>query len=219
MTTTKKDYLNPMRAFGRSRKQGTSLQESLNFNLALLSVFKLFLAFCFFLLLYLLVPTYTTFIRAPSYQNFHYFNISFYKHLTILCCLSFAGPYYYSSYTCSQPVTGCTALLLTALWVQPCHTTTFSSFSSVCLLSSSSLVGPLPCSSSTLPHINTNIHPSKQTPSCIHNFHCMFRALNNSSYFTHRYTTSLWGYPTQSRSHPPCKPPHLHPQHSLHAHP
>ena len=40
------------------------------------------------------------------------------------------------------------------------------------LLTSRSLVGPLPCSSSTLPHINTNIPSSKQTPSCIHNFHC-----------------------------------------------
>ena len=36
-----------------------------------------FLAFRFFLLLYLLVPTYTIFICAPSCQNFHYFNISF----------------------------------------------------------------------------------------------------------------------------------------------
>ena len=36
-----------------------------------------FLAFRFFLLLYLLVPTYTTFILEPSCQNFHYFNISF----------------------------------------------------------------------------------------------------------------------------------------------
>ena len=35
------------------------------------TVFKLFLVFRFFLLLYLLVPTYATFIRTPSYQNFH----------------------------------------------------------------------------------------------------------------------------------------------------
>ena len=42
----------------------------------------------------------------------------------------------------------------------------------------------MPCSSSTLPHINTNIHPSKQTPSCIHNFYCTLTALTNSSFFT-----------------------------------
>ena len=86
------------------------------------------------------------------------------------------------------------------------------------LLPSSSLVGPLPCSSSTQPHINTNIHPSKQTPFCVHNFHCTFTELTNSSFFTHHHTASLWGNPTQSRSHPPCKPHHLHPQYSLHAH-
>ena len=87
------------------------------------------------------------------------------------------------------------------------------------LLSSSSLVGPLPCSSSTLPHINTNIHPSKQTPSCIHHVHCTFTAFSNSSFFIHCHPASLWGYPTQSRSHSPFKPPHLHPQYSFHAHP
>ena len=81
------------------------------------------------------------------------------------------------------------------------------------LLPSSSLVSPLPCSSSTLPHVNTNIHSSKQTPSCIHNFHCTFTELTNSSFFTHRHTAYLWGCPTQSRSHPPCNTPHLHPQH------
>ena len=52
------------------------------FYLVLLSVFKTFFsislfAFRFFLLLYLLVPTYTTFIREPSYQNFHYSNFHF----------------------------------------------------------------------------------------------------------------------------------------------
>ena len=98
----------------------TGKQESRNFNLTLLSVFKLFFTFRFFLLLYLLVRTCTTFIRAPSCQNFHYFSISFDNPLTTLCCLSFTGPYYRSSYTCSQPATGYTALLLTALWVQPC---------------------------------------------------------------------------------------------------
>ena len=51
------------------------------------SVFKLFLTFRFFLLLYLLVRTYATFIRAPSYQNFHYFSILFDNYLTTLCCL------------------------------------------------------------------------------------------------------------------------------------
>ena len=100
---------------------------------------------------------------------------------------------------------------------QPSHHSTLSIDPS--LLPFSSLVGPLPCSSSNLPHINTNIHPSKQTPSCIHNFHCTFTELTNSSFFTHRPTASLWGYPSQFRSHPPCKPPHLHPQYSLHAHP
>ena len=86
-----------------------------------------FLAFRFFLLLYLLVPTYTTFIGAPSY-----FSISFDNPLTTLCCLSFTGSYYRSSYTCSQPQTDYMALLSTALSVQPFLTTTFSSFSSVC---------------------------------------------------------------------------------------
>ena len=62
------------------QEQGTRLQKSQHFNLALLSVFKLFSAFRFFLLLYLLVPTYTTFIRAPSYQNFHYLTF----HLTTI---------------------------------------------------------------------------------------------------------------------------------------
>ena len=63
--------------------------------------------------------------------------------------------------------------------------------------------GPLPCSFSTIPHINTNIHPSKQTPSCIHNFHCTFTTLTNSSFITHRHTAYLWGYPTKSMStHP-----------------
>ena len=57
-----------------------------------------------------------------------------------------------------------------------------------------SIVSPLPCSSSTLPHINTNIYPSKQTPFCIHNFHCTFTSLANSSFFTHRHTATLWGY-------------------------
>ena len=57
----------------------------------------------------------------------------------------------------------------------------------------------------------TSTHPSKETPSCIHNLHCTFTALTNSSFNTHRHTASLWGYPTQFRSHPPCKPPHLHP--------
>ena len=44
-------------------------------------------------------------------------------------------------------------------------------------------------------------------------------ALTNSSFFTHRYTASLWGHPTQPRCHLPLKPPHLHPQYPLHAHP
>ena len=85
---------------GFSREPGK--KKSRNFNLALLFVFKLFLTFCFFLLLYLLVRTYTTIIRAPSYQNFHHFSISFDNPLTTLCCLPFTGPHYRSSYTCSQ---------------------------------------------------------------------------------------------------------------------
>ena len=113
-------------------------------------------------------------------------------------------------------------ILLTALRFnhappQPAHHCPLSVYPP--LLSSSSHVGPLPCSSSTLPHINTNIHPSKQTPSCIQYIHCMLTAFSNSSFFIHRHSASLWGYPTQSRSQPPCKPPHLHPQYSLHAHP
>ena len=152
--------------------------------------------------------------------NCHYFSISFDNPLTTLCCLSFIGPYS-SSYTCSQLATGYTALLSTALWVQPCPPQPSHHFPLSVdppLLPSRSLVGPLPCSSSTLPHINTNIHPSKHTPSCIHNVYCTFTAPTNSSFFTHLHTASLWGYPTQSRAHPPCKPPHLHSQHSLHAH-
>ena len=185
----------------------------------------IFLAFRFFLLLYLLVPTYTTFIRAPFYQNFHS-NISFDNPLLfIVNPLLFTVhwcPYYRSSYTCRQPATGYTALLSTALWVQPCPTTTFSSFSSVCRPTSSPF--PFARRPTALLVLNPtshqhNIHTSKQTSFCIHNFHGTFTALTNSSFFTHRHTASLWGYPTQSRSHPPCKPPHLHPQYSLHAHP
>ena len=170
----------------------------------------------------MLVPTYTTFIRAHSYQNFHYFSISFQNPLITLCCLSFTGPHYRSSYTCSQPATGYTALLSTALWVHPCPTKTFSSFSSVCRPTSPHFPfarRPTALLVPTLPHINTNIHPSKQTPSSIHNFHCTFTALTNSSFFTHSHSASLWGYPTQSRSQPPCEPSYLHPQCSLHAHP
>ena len=48
-------------------------------------------------------------------------------------CLSFTGPYHRSSYTCSQPATGCTAHLINCTSVQPCSSTTCSSFSSVCL--------------------------------------------------------------------------------------
>ena len=52
-------------------------------------------------------------------------------------CLSFTGPYHRSSYTCSQPATGYTAHLINCTSVQPCPTTTCSSFSSVCLPTSS----------------------------------------------------------------------------------
>ena len=72
-------------------------------------------------------------------------------------------------------------------------------------------VSPLLCSSSTLPHLDTNIHPSKQTSSCLYNFHSTLTARTYSSFFSHRYTPSLCGYPTQPRSHLPLKPPHLHP--------
>ena len=113
----------------RGRRMDERTQENRNFNLALLFLFKLFLTFRFFLLLYLLVPTYTTFIRAPSYQNFHYFSISFDNPRQPLL---FIVHRLLLSLTYSQPATGCTALLSTALWVQPCPTTTFSSFSSVC---------------------------------------------------------------------------------------
>ena len=112
------------------------MQESRDFIWQYFAVSNYFVAFRFFLLLYLFVPTYTTFIRAPSCQNFDYFSISFDNPLTTLCCLSFTDPYYRSSYTCSQLATGYTAYLLTALWVQPCPTTTFSSFSSICRPSS-----------------------------------------------------------------------------------
>ena len=169
-------------------------------------------------LLYLLVPTYTTFIRAHSYQNFHYFNISFDNYLTTICCLSFTGPHYRSSYTCSQPQLATRRSYQLHFWLnhgspQPSHHSPLSIDPP--LLSSSSLS----CSSSTQPHINTNIHPSNQTPSCIHNFHCTFTSPTNLSFFNNRHTASLWGYPTQPMSHPPFKPSHLHPQHSLHAHP
>ena len=103
-----------------------------------LFAYNYFLAFRFFLLLYMLVHTYTTFIRESSCQNFHYFNISFDNPLTTLCCLPFIASHYRSSYTCSQRATGYTALLSTALWVQPCLTTNFSPFSSVCRPISSS---------------------------------------------------------------------------------
>ena len=99
-----------------------------------------------------------------------------------LCCLSFTGPHYRSSYTCSQPQLAIQRSNqlhsgFNHAPLQPSHHSPLSIDPS--LLPSSSLVGPLPCSSSTLPHINTNIHPSKQTPSCIHNFHCTFTELTN----------------------------------------
>ena len=78
---------------------------------------------------------------------------------------------------------------------QPAHQSSLSVYPP--LLSSSSLVGPLPCSFSNLPQINTNIHPSKQTRSCMHHIHCTFTAFSNSL-FIHRHPASLWGYPTQS---------------------
>ena len=87
------------------------------------------------------------------------------------------------------------------------------------LLPSRSHVDQLPCSSSNLSHINTNIHSSKQTPSCIHNFHGTLTVLTNSSFFTHCYTAFLWEHPIQPRSHASRKPPHLYPQFPLYAHP
>ena len=87
------------------------------------------------------------------------------------------------------------------------------------LLPSRLHVSPVPCLSLTLPHINTSIHPSKQTPSCIHNFHRTLTVLTNSSFFTHHYTASLWGHSTQPRSYPPLKSLHLRPQYPLLAHP
>ena len=58
------------------------------------------------------------------------------RHLVVLfttLCLSFTGPYHRSSNTCSQPATGYTAHLINCTSVQPCPTTTGSSFSSDCL--------------------------------------------------------------------------------------
>ena len=160
-------------------KLGTSLQEVRNFNLALLSIFKLFLAFRF-LLLYLLVPTYTTFIRAPSYQNLHYCKISFDNYLTTIVVYRSTALIIAHRTRVINPATGCTALSSTSLWVQPCppqpshHSPLYVDPP---LLPSSSLVGPQPFSSPTLPHINTNIHPSTQTATRIHNFHCTLTAL------------------------------------------
>ena len=127
-------------------------------------------------------------------NNFHYFSISFGNYLTTLCCLPFTGPHYRSSYTCSQPqlATQRSYQLYSGFNhfpPQPSHHSPLSIDPS--LFPFSSRVGPLPCSSSTLPHIYTNIHPFKQTPSCINNFHCTFTELTNSSFFTHRHTASL----------------------------
>ena len=106
-------------------KQGTRVAEKSKFYSSTLIRFQTIFNISLILFLYLLDPTYSTFIRTPSYQNFYLFSISFDNPLTTLCCLSFTGPYYSSSYTCSQPATGYTALLSTALWVKPCLTTTF----------------------------------------------------------------------------------------------
>ena len=157
-------------------------QKSRNFNLVLLSVFKIFLTFPFFLLLYLLVPTYTTFIRAPSYQNFHYFSISFENPRQPL--VVYRSPALIITHRTRvvnpQLAARCSYQLHFGFNHAPPKPSHHSHLSvDPPLLPSRSLVGPLPCSFSTLPHINTNIHPSKQTPSCIHNFYCTFTALTN----------------------------------------
>ena len=63
------------------------------------------------------------------------YNLSFSPALIIAHrpLLSFTSPYHRSSYTCSQSATGYTAHLINCTSVQPCPTTTCSSFSSVCL--------------------------------------------------------------------------------------
>ena len=52
-------------------------------------------------------------------------------------------------------------------------------------LLSRSHVCRLPCSSSTLPQLNTNLYLSKQTPSCLHYFHSKLTTINNSSFYSH----------------------------------
>ena len=69
---------------GTSFQQGTSVQESEILSSNILQFSNYFSAFRFFLLLYLFVPTYTTFIRAPSCQNFAYFSISFDNPLSFI---------------------------------------------------------------------------------------------------------------------------------------
>ena len=90
---------------------------------------------------------------------------------------SFAGPYHRSRTRVDNPQLATRRTLLIALQFnhappQPAHHSPLSVYPP--LHSSSSLVGLLPCSFSSLPRINTNIHPSKQTPSCIHDIHCTF---------------------------------------------
>ena len=99
--------------------------------------------------------------------------------------------------------------LLTILLCLSAHLSSFPVRSSAHLLAR-----PQPYLTSTQAYLHLN-----KLPPAYQNFHCTFTALTNSSFFTQRHTASLRGYPTQSRSHPPCKPPRLHPQHSLHAHP
>ena len=68
--------------------------------------------------------------------------------------------------------------LPTARWVKPSLTITFSSFSSVCRPISPPFPFARPHAASLVLNPtshHTNIHPSKQTPSCMHNFHCRSR--------------------------------------------
>ena len=89
---------------------------------------------------------------------------------TTLCCLPSTGPYYRSSYTCSNPQVGKLAtrcpyqpLGFNHASPQPSHHSPLSVDPS--LLPSRSLVGSLPRSSSTLHHINTTYtHLNKLPP-------------------------------------------------------
>ena len=127
------------------------------------------------MLLYLLVCTYITFIRAPSYQNFHYFRVSFGNYLTTLSCLPLLFIIHRHSLSLIVHVystaTGFMALLSTTLWLNHAHHNLL-----IILLCLSTHLSSLPVRSSTHCHARpqpyitstqTYIHLNKLPPAYI----------------------------------------------------